>query len=154
MAKIYTKKQIVVKHKRGNGHYTIEEFETLKRMRLGGFSDKEIDLELGRPRGSAFAKANKLGLARAHIRETTIPKEGVAPTQGIVKCHNCLEEIKLTKGGLGKKYLGATRIGKWLFWHLPGQCTGDPNAHADLLHEDRPSLDSPGHFWVTKGEKN
>ncbi|MBA7541500.1 hypothetical protein ES705_33814 [subsurface metagenome] len=83
-----------------------------------------------------------------------IVKVEMAPTQGIRKCHNCLEEIKLSKNGLGKKYQAVTRAGKWIFWHLPGQCTGDPNAHANLLHEDRPSLDSPGRFWVMKGRKD
>ncbi len=134
------KKQTVIKHKGGYGHYTIEEIEILKRMYLDGFSDKEIDLELGRSRNSAFHKANKLGLSRTHIRQTIIPKEEILPTQGIVKCHNCLEEIKLTKEGLDKKYSGATWVGKWFFWHLFGQCTGDPSVHANLLYEQLPKI--------------
>lgn len=59
-------------------------------------------------------------------------KKEVAPTEGISKCHNCLEEIRLTKDGLGKDYRGATMVGKWIFWHLPRQCPKSSNTHAKL----------------------
>ncbi len=116
---------------------------------LGGFLKKEIAEILKRSTTAIYRKGEKLGLPRRHSSShpmKTGPRE-MAPIQGIRKCHNCLEEIKLSKNGLDKDYRGATRQNKWFFWHLPGKCLKDPNIHANLLEKDLPSDDDPGRFY-------
>ena len=120
--------------------WTTEEIKVLTQMCLEGFSNKAIHRELGRPRGSVSSKMKELGLSTESICKSVIPEEEILPVQGTYKCHNCLEEIKLTKRGLSKKYLGATWFGKWFFWHLSGKCIADPNAHER-------DIDNPGRFW-------
>lgn len=129
-----------------------EEVKTLKRMWLNGAFKTEIAKTLKRSITAIYRKGEKLGLPRKYVTPHRMKAEPVeiVLTQGVRKCHNCLEEIKLSKNGLDKNYRGAAKAGEWIFWHLPGQCPENPNTHANLLHEDMPSLDSPGCFWVTK----
>jgi len=126
-----------------------EKVETLKQMWLGGSPKKEIAETLERSITAIYRKGEKLGLPRKHIslrRMKPRPIE-MAPVRGIKKCHNCLEGIKLSKDGLDKDYRGASKVGKWIFWHLPGHCPKNPNTHADLLREDSPSGEDPGRFY-------
>jgi len=125
-----------------------EKVEILKRMWLEGSLKKEIAKTLKRSITAIYRKGEKLGLPRKYVTPHRIKAEPIeiAPTEGIVKCHNCLEEIKLSENGLDKNYRGATRQKKWFFWHLPGQCPKNPNTHANLLREDSPDDDDRAGF--------
>ena len=126
-----------------------EEVEALKQMWLGGSSKPKIAKTLKRSITAIYRKGEKLGLSRKYISSHQMklgPRER-APTQGVRKCHNCLEEIKLSENGLDKDYRGASKAGKWIFWHLPGLCPKDPNTHVNLLREDLPSDDDSGRSY-------
>lgn len=118
---------------------------------LDGFPKKEIAKTLKRTTRPVYRKGKRLGLPRVHGLPhwgKSIPEKiEIAPTEGVRKCHNCLEEIKLSENGLDKDYRGATRQNKWFFWHLPGQCPKNPNTHANSLREDLPSDDDLGRFY-------
>jgi len=126
-----------------------EKVEILKRMWLGGSLKKEIAKTLKRSITAIYRKGEKLGLPRKYITPHRIKLEPVeiVPTQGVRECHNCLEKIKLSKNGLDKDYRGASKAGKWIFWHLPRHCPKDPNTHTNLLHEDSPSDDDSGRSY-------
>ena len=47
---------------------------------------------------------------------------------------------------MGEKYLGATWIGKWFFWHLFGECSKNPNTHANLFYEELFNIGEPSWF--------
>ena len=123
-----------------------EEVEILKRMWLDESSKKEIAETLKRSTIAIYRKGEKLGLPRRHFSSHRMKSEPIeiVPTEGVRKCHNCLEEIKLSENGLDKNYRGATRQKKWFFWHLPGQCPKDPNTHVNLLQKDSPNDDDSG----------
>lgn len=126
-----------------------EKVEILKRMWLGGSLKKEIAKTLKCSITAIYRKGEKLGLPRKYVAPHRMKPEPVeiVPTEGVRKCHNCLEEIKLSENGLDKDYRGASKAGKWIFWHLPGQCPKDPNTHVNLLHEDSPSDDGSSRFY-------
>jgi len=129
--------------------WTFQEVETLKRMWFGGSLKKEIAKTLKRSITAIYRKGEKLGLSRKYVtphRMKSKPVE-IVPTEGVRKCHNCLEEIKLSENGLDKDYRGASKAGKWIFWHLPGHCPKDPNIHANSLREGSPSSDDSGRFY-------
>jgi len=118
-------------------------------MWIGGSLKKEIAKTLKRSITAIYRKGEKLGLPRKYISLHQMKPRPIemAPVQGIRKCHNCLEGIKLSKDGLDKDYRGASKAGKWIFWHLPGQCPKNPNTHANLLQEDLPSDDDSGRSY-------
>jgi len=126
-----------------------EKVKILKRMWLNGAFKTEIAKTLKRSVTAVYRKGEKLGLPRKYVAPHRMKVEPVeiVPTQGVRKCHNCLQEIKLSKNGLDKDYRGASKAGKWIFWHLPGQCPKDPNTHADLFQDDLPDDDDPGRFY-------
>ena len=116
---------------------------------LDGLPKKEIAKTLERSITAIYRKGEKLGLPRKYVAPHRMKLEpvGIVPTEGIRKCHNCLEEIKLSENGLDKDYRGASKASKWIFWHLPGQCPKDPNTHTNLLHEDSSDDDDSGRFY-------
>jgi len=126
-----------------------EKVEILKRMWLNGAFKAEIAKTLKRSITAIYRKGEKLGLPRKHASPHRMKLEPIeiVPTQGVRKCHNCLQEIELSKNGLDKDYRGASKAGKWIFWHLPGQCPKDPNTHADLFQDDLPDDDDPDRFY-------
>ncbi|GAH43586.1 unnamed protein product, partial [marine sediment metagenome] len=74
-----------------------EKVEILKRMWLGGSLKKEIAKTLKRSTTAIYRKGEKLGLPRKYViphRMKPNPIE-IVPTEGVRKCHNCLEEIRL-----------------------------------------------------------
>ena len=133
--------------------WTEDEIIILKKMWAEGLSSVKIAKALGRTSKAIDRKKYLLKLPRRGILSIAkIKSKNTIPTSGTRKCHNCLEEIKLTKNGLDKDYRGATRRGEWIFWHFPGECPGNPNAHADLLQKrkgrrGRKDSDDPGRFY-------
>ena len=119
--------------------WTAKQEETLREMWVADYTKKEMSRKVGHSIPTIYVKAKKLGLPMNVVKQHRMDSEPieVLRTKGIVKCHNCLEQIVLSKKGLDKNYKGG-RVGKeTIFWHLPGKCTGDRNAHFNQLEKKR-----------------
>ena len=111
---------------------------TLKRM-WTRYKKKEIVKKVGHSIPTMYVRAKKLGLPTREVKQgrVQLKKTKMLPAKGVVKCHNCLEEIVLSKNGLDKDYKGGKMGSELIFWHLPGKCPGDPSAHFNLLEKKR-----------------
>lgn len=125
------RRKIEVPYKIDNGNIIIDR-NTLK-------DAKELEVEGEGSQGNQgqiIDKQNQVLKKRIAKTLKRSAKVEIVPTKGTTKCHNCLEEIRLSKDGLDKDYRGARMADKWIFWHLPGQCPKDPGTHANLLHTE------------------
>ena len=106
-------------------------------MWLAGYTREEIVLKVGHIIAGIRMKVSRLGLPRRKVKRSKIKLEPIEmiPTKGIVKCHNCLMDIVLSKKGLDKDYRGGKVGREVIFWHMPGRCPGDSNAHFILLEK-------------------
>ena len=119
--------------------WTAKQEEALRKMWVGDYTKREMSRKVRHSIPTIYVKAKKLGLPMKDVKQAKMQLKPIKmlPSRGVVKCHNCLEEIVLSKKGLDKDYMGG-RVGKeTIFWHLPGKCPGDPSTHFNLLEHKR-----------------
>lgn len=133
------RKKLAQYHEKRRKKWSEKEEETLKKMWVAGYARKEIARKVGHNMSATYARARKLGLPMRVVKRHKMDLEPIdmMPTKGIVKCHNCLEEIVLSKKGLERDYKGGKMGKKTIFWHMPGKCPGDPSAHFNQLEAKR-----------------
>lgn len=133
------RKKLAQYHEKRRDKWSAKQEEALKCMWVAGYVRRDIARKVGHNLSGTYAMARKLGLPMNVVKQSRLqlrPLE-MLPTKGIVKCHNCLEEIVLSKEGLERDYKGGKIASKLIFWHLPGKCPGDPSTHFDQLEAKR-----------------
>ncbi len=139
----------LVKKRKPRNKWTPRQDKTLKRT-WTLYTRKEIAQKVDHSIPTMYVRARKLGLPMQDVKQSRarLKPIGMLSNEGVVKCHNCLVEIVLSKKGLDRDYKGG-RVGKdTIFWHLPGKCPGDRSAHYNQLKQKRSRRGRPSEYEI------
>ena len=128
--------------------WTAKQEGALRKMWVGDYTKREMSRKVRHSIPTIYVKAKKLGLPMRGVKQARLQLKPtkMLPSKGTVKCHNCLENIVLSKNGLDRDYMGGKIGNKFIFWHLPGKCPGDPSAHFNLLEHKRSRRGRPSEY--------